>query len=212
MLEAWPFALPTTDTIPVRYTEEEAEYMSLRPVVRQSFRLHELLDMILAVTGKDPQRIARILESGTVVFHNYRYWWPALALPEHDLQHLLEQFPIPDSSRPFAAGECRAVLLDTGGSTPHRLLEWRREVLARRRWLARRTAWDVLLDSASRQPPAYADYSYEWKGDLYVALLGEAERLALAREMERLLARASGLRAELLLRAARLFFLCPRRS
>ena len=43
-------ALP--QEIPVRYTEEEAGYVSFRPVVRQTFRVHELLDMILSVTGK----------------------------------------------------------------------------------------------------------------------------------------------------------------
>jgi hypothetical protein len=66
-------ALP--ETIPVRYTEEEAEYLSVRPVVRQTFRLQELVDMVLSVTGKDLARVRQILRSGTVVFHFYRYWW-----------------------------------------------------------------------------------------------------------------------------------------
>src|SRR5208283_1906278 len=70
-----PMSLP--ETIPTRYTEEEAEYLSLRPVVRQTFRIAELVDMILSVTGKDAHRIAQILRSGSVVYHGYRYWWPA---------------------------------------------------------------------------------------------------------------------------------------
>ena len=64
--------MPLPDVIPVRYTEEEAGYVSFRPVVRQSFRPDQLLDMVLSVTGKDPARITQILRSGTVVFHFYR--------------------------------------------------------------------------------------------------------------------------------------------
>jgi hypothetical protein len=60
--------VPLPETIPVKYTEEEAEYVSIRPVVRQSFRAAELVDMVLAVTGKDLPRIQQILRSGTVVF------------------------------------------------------------------------------------------------------------------------------------------------
>ena len=48
------------ETIPVRYTEEEAGYVSFRPLVRQIFRLNELLDMVVSVTGKDQERIRQI--------------------------------------------------------------------------------------------------------------------------------------------------------
>ncbi len=68
-------AMPLPEAIPIRYTEEEAGYVSFRPVVRQSFRPDQLLDMVLSVTGKDVARIKQILRSGTVVFHFYRYWW-----------------------------------------------------------------------------------------------------------------------------------------
>jgi hypothetical protein len=61
--------MPLPDAIPVRYTEEEAGYVSFRPVVRQSFRPDQLLDMVLSVTGKDPSRIKQIFRSGTVVFN-----------------------------------------------------------------------------------------------------------------------------------------------
>ena len=80
-------ALP--QEIPVRYTEEEAGYVSFRPVVRQTFRVHELLDMVLSVTGKQPERIRQILRSGTVVFHFYRYWWEGFEAGEAELQALL---------------------------------------------------------------------------------------------------------------------------
>src|ERR1700747_2806304 len=67
--------MPLPESIPVRYSEGAAAYVSLRPAVRQTFRLHELLDMVLSVTGKDPARIRQILHSGSVVFHFYHYWW-----------------------------------------------------------------------------------------------------------------------------------------
>ena len=92
-------ALP--DVIPVRYTEEEAGYVSFRPVVRQTFRKAELLDMVLSVTGKDPERIRQILRSGTVVFHFYRYWWDSLEVGEAELETLLAAFPDADPSRIF---------------------------------------------------------------------------------------------------------------
>ena len=41
--------------------------MSVRPVVRQTFRQDELLDMILRVTGKDVARVRQILRAGSIV-------------------------------------------------------------------------------------------------------------------------------------------------
>ena len=64
--------MPLPETIPVRYTEEEAGYVTVRPIVRQTFRLDELLDMILSVAGKDAARVRQLLHSGTVVYHFYR--------------------------------------------------------------------------------------------------------------------------------------------
>ena len=67
--------MPLPETIPVRFTEEEAEYVSIRPVRRQIFKLRELVDMVLSVTGRDLPRVQQILRTGTIVFHFYRYWW-----------------------------------------------------------------------------------------------------------------------------------------
>ena len=61
--------MPLPEAIPVRYTEEEAGYITTRPVVRQSFRPDQLLDMVLSVTGKDAKRIRPLVQSnvpGTV--------------------------------------------------------------------------------------------------------------------------------------------------
>src|SRR5580698_4054170 len=48
-------------------------YNTSGPVVRQSFRPDQLLDMALSVTGKDAERIRQIFRSGTGVFN----WGPS---------------------------------------------------------------------------------------------------------------------------------------
>ena len=108
--------MPLPETIAVKYTEEEAEYLSVRPLVRQTFRSAELVDMILSVTGKDVARIQQILRSGTVVFHFYRYWWQGFESNAGEISTLLEKYPNADPSRPFRAEECSAVLFETSGS------------------------------------------------------------------------------------------------
>ena len=111
------------ETIPVRYTEEEAGYVTVRPIVRQTFRLDELLDMILSVTGKDAARIRQILRSGTVVYHFFRYSWPGFDADEVELSVALTRFPDADPSRPFDAGKCTMAIFESGGAHPRHLLE-----------------------------------------------------------------------------------------
>ena len=201
-------ALP--DAIPVRYTEEEAGYVSFRPVVRQTFRLNELLDMVLTVTGKDSARIRQILRSGTVVFHFYRYWWDGFEIADADLIPLLAHFPDDDPSRPFRAAACTKILLQGRGSPAGVLLELERKGASRKRLLRRRSVWDVLLAVAATAPPAYSGYSYAYRGDLYkVDLTGESPA-ALAASAEALAPK--NLRRDLraIANASRLVFVCPR--
>ncbi len=139
--------MPLPETIAVKYTEEEAEYLSLRPVVRQTFRIRELLDMILAVAGKDPARVQQILRSGTAVFHFYRYWWQGFEVTLDELAPLLATFPDPQPSRPFCAEECTAVELQPA-SGHHALLIEKKDA-AQRNLLRRRSLWDCLLAAAS---------------------------------------------------------------
>ena len=60
--------MPLPEIIPVKYTEEEADYVSMRPLVRQNFRPAELVDMIVRVAGKDLGRVQQILRSGMWFF------------------------------------------------------------------------------------------------------------------------------------------------
>lgn len=96
--------MPLPSRIPVRYSEEDAGYISVRPVVKQVFRLHELADMVVSIAGKDPVRVQQIFHSGTAVYNGYRYWWDSIAAEASEIETLLAPFPgmIPRarSSRP----------------------------------------------------------------------------------------------------------------
>jgi hypothetical protein len=200
-------ALP--ETIPVRYTEEEAGYVSFRPLVKQIFSLNELLDMVLSVTGKEPERIRQILRSGTVVFHFYRYWWHGFEIAEPELAPLLARFPDPDPSRQFRIENCSAALIEDNAKPPRVLFEIERAVASRTGLFRRRSFWDALSSAAAAGPVGYQSYSYSRRADLYRLELGDEQREALAAAAARA---PRNLRRELaaLERAARIVFVCPR--
>jgi post-segregation antitoxin (ccd killing protein) len=204
-------SVPLPDTIAVKYTEEEAQYLSIRPLVRQTFRLAELVDMILGVTGKDVARIRQILRSGTVVFHFYRYWWQGFETEEAELRALLAGYPDADPMRPFRAEECAAVQFESGAGAPSRApLELRREHAVRRRLLHSRSFWDYLMDLAQQNAPVYVDYSYARRADLYALDLSPAQQAALAREARRLSTRALRAQMQRHPQPGRIIFVCPR--
>jgi hypothetical protein len=204
-------SVPLPDTIAVKYTEEEAQYLSVRPLVRQTFRFAELVDMILGVTGKDLARICQILRSGTVVFHFYRYWWQGFETDEAELSALLAGYPDADAARPFRAEECAAVLFESGAGAPSRApLELRREHAAKRRLLHSRSFWDCLMDLAQKSAPAYVDYSYARRADLYALALSPAQQATLAHETRRLSTRALRAQMQRLPQPGRVIFVCPR--
>jgi hypothetical protein len=196
-------ALP--ETIPVKYTEEEAEYVSVRPVQRQVFRLEELVDMVLGVTGKDAARILQILRSGTIVYHGYRYWWQGFELPAVDLETLLRRFPDADPRRPFRAQDCVAVFFDLAAR--HRI---ERADASRRGLFRRGSVWDVLMEFAAQSALAYRQYSYEWRGDVYAADLSVGQAQALAKEVLRIAPRPLRVRLSSLHRCTLLEFVCRR--
>jgi hypothetical protein len=198
-------ALP--EVIPVRHTEEEAGYVTLRPVVRQTFRLHELLDMVLTVTGKDAERIRQILHSGTVVYHSYRYWWEGLDADPAELSSLLARFPDPDPSRPFLAESCAIVLLSAPNAQI--VLEIERAAASRRRLLQRRSLWDALVAVAGAGV-AYAGYSYAHKADLFAIELTPESKAHIASALQNFAPRNLRYDVRATERASRLVFVCPR--
>jgi hypothetical protein len=202
-------ALP--ETIPVRYTEEEAGYVSFRPLVKQIFSLNELLDMVLSVTGKEPDRIRQVLRAGTIVFHYYRYWWHGFEIAELELAPLLARFPDPDPSRPFRVENCSAALMEDNAKPPHILIEIERAVASRTNLFRRRSFWDALSSAAAAAegPVVYHGYSYSRRADLYRLELSHEQRAALVAAATRA---PRNLRRELaaLDRASRIVFVCPR--
>jgi hypothetical protein len=200
-------ALP--ETIPVRYTEEEAGYVSFRPLVKQIFSLNELLDMVLSVTGKDPERIRQILRSGTVVFHFYRYWWQGFEIAGAELAALLTRFPDPDPSREFRIENCTVALIEDNAKPPRVLIEIERAVASRTSLFRRRSFWDALASAAAAGPVGYQSYSYSRRADLYRLDLSDEQRVALVAAATRA---PRNLRRELavLERASRIAFVCPR--
>lgn len=205
--------MPLPQTIPVRFTEEDADNFTIRPVKRQTFQLRELLDMILRVSGKDPARISQILHSGTIVYHFYRYWWPAIAADFAELDAALAAFPSDDPSRPFVAADCNAVILE---SIPpaRRSVEIARSSASRKPLFSSASLWDRLLSFASAPSPAptYVSYSYERSADFYALALSPESASAIVCEALRLAPRSMRPQLEQLSSASRVTFLCPRHS
>jgi hypothetical protein len=178
------------ETIAVKYTEEEAEYISMRPVVAQTFRAAELVDMIVRVSGKDSERVRQILRSGTIVFHSFRYWWQGFEPDATALGEALAVYPDADSSRAFRAEDCSEIVLESSGSPARHALRITRVEARKRRLLRSRSFWDCLLDFAKENGPRYREYSYALRGDVYTAAVSAQQVARLARDASQYASRA----------------------
>ena len=170
--------MPLPETIAVKYTEEEAEYLSMRPLVRQTFRAPELVDMIVHVAGKDSTRVQQILRAGTIVFHSFRYWWPPFEPDPAALAEILAKYPDADPARPFESADCSEVILESSGSPPRHSLSITEDSIAKatnplhkiaRTLRNKPTFWQVLMNfaEAAQTRPRYREYSYSRRADLY---------------------------------------------
>jgi hypothetical protein len=212
--------VPLPESIAVKYTEEEAEYLSMRPLVRQTFRAPELVDMIVQVAGKDPARVQQILRAGTIVFHSFRYWWQGFDPDPAALGEILAMYPDADPSRPFRAAGCVEVILESSGSPPRHSLRITREAATKssplqkiaRALRNKPSFWQVLMNFAEEARPRYREFSYARRGDLYSIALSPDQIARLAREASHHAPRS--LRAELLEPPAisQIVFLCLRPS
>ncbi|MGA9570241.1 MAG: hypothetical protein WBS17_09145 [Candidatus Acidiferrales bacterium] len=213
--------MPLPETIAVKYTEEEAEYLSMRPLVRQTFRSPELVDMIVQVAGKDSARVQQILRAGTIVFHSFRYWWQGFDPDVAALAEILSKYPDADPGRPFRAADCSEVILESSGSPPRHSLSITKDSVAKaanplhkiaRALRNKPTFWQVLMNFAeAAQPrPRYREYSYTRRADLYSIALTAQQIAHLAQEASSHAPRA--LRAEILEPPAisQIVFVCPR--
>ena len=151
----------------MRFTEEDAGYVTVRPVVKQTFRLAELADMVVSVTGKNASRVQQIFRAGTVVYNGYRYWWDGFASKEDEVTGLLALFPDDDPARVFNPAEVAAVSLEIGGGTQRSLVGIARREASAKKLFHKRNPWEILLKAAQDSTPRYEKYSHAERADVY---------------------------------------------
>jgi len=159
--------MPLPETIAMRFTEEDAGYVTVRPVVKQTFRLAELTDMVVSVTGKNASRVQQIFRAGTVVYNGYRYWWDGFASKEDEVTGLLALFPDDDPARVFDPAEVTAVSLEIGGGTQRSLVGIARREASAKKLFQKRNPWEILLKAAQDSTPRYEKYSHAERADVY---------------------------------------------
>jgi len=175
--------MPLPETIAMRFTEEDAGYVTVRPVVRQVFRLAELVDMVLSVTGKNALRVQQIFRAGTVVYNGFRYSWEGFASEANELAELLAPFPEDDPSRAFNATAVTTVFLEIGGGTQRSLIAITRQEASAKRLFQERSPWEILLSVTRESAPRYEKYSHAQRGDVYRLHLSVEAALALRSEV-----------------------------
>src|SRR5260370_740039 len=176
------FCMPLPETIAVRFTEEDAGYVTVRPVVKQSFRLAELADMVVSVTGKNGPRVQQIFRAGTVVYNGYRYWWDGFASTENEVAGLLAPFPDDNLSLHFNPAQVTAVSLEIGGGAQRSLVKiTRREASAKRLW-HKQNPWEIFLKATQNSTPRYDNYSHAERADVYRLHLSPEMAASLMRE------------------------------
>jgi hypothetical protein len=202
--------VPLPETIPVRFTEEEAEYVSIRPVRRQIFKLRELVDMILSVTGRDLPRVQQILRTGTIVYHFYRYWWQGFETDPAELSAVLAEFPSDDPARIFRAADCTTIVLESSMKA-RPSIDVNKKDADHKSLFASQSFWECLLALATpQQEIKYGGYSFARRADLYRAELRAEQTANLQRNVAKFASRAQRGAIEMLGAVARVVFVCPR--
>src|SRR5436190_732571 len=151
--------MPLPENIALRFTEEDAGYVTVRPVVKQTFRLAELADMVVSVTGKNVARVQQIFRAGTVVYNSYRYWWDGFASTEIEVAGLLARFPDDDPGCPFNTAQVTSVSLEIGGGTQRSLVGLARDEASAKKLFQKQSPWEILLMAAKDSTPRYEKYS-----------------------------------------------------
>jgi hypothetical protein len=204
--------VPLPETIPVRFTEEEAEYVSIRPVRRQIFKLRELVDMILSVTGRDLPRVQQILRTGTIVFHFYRYWWQGFETDAPEISAVLAEFPSDDPSRKFSSDDCTIVVLESAVKG-RQSLDVKKTDADRKSFFASQSLWECLLAlAAPPQEIKYGGYSFARRADLYRVELSPEQAANLQKNAVKFAPRSLRGAIETMGVVARVVFVCPRNS
>ena len=109
---------------PVRYAEDDAGYVTVRPVVKQTFRLHELVDLVVSVVGKDAARIQQIFRTRPSLQMAITTGGIAYSADLPEIEALVATFPDDDLLRaPFEPATITAVLFESGGGAQRNLVE-----------------------------------------------------------------------------------------
>jgi hypothetical protein len=154
-------------TVRVKLSSENAEYVSLTPVVVQELPVRDLVEHMLGITGKDEARIHELLLRGTLVSGATRFRWTGWEADADAIRSLLATFPDPDPARPFDSARCvRAIL-----RTTRQPIEIPKEAGMRKPLFRRTSFWAVLMEVAAASSPRYEDYSYRDHLDVYHATL-----------------------------------------
>ena len=155
------------EQILLRYSDEAGGYVSMSPVVKQTFRRSELIDMIVSVVGKDPARVQQVLHTGALTYNGYRYSWDSLTANLPEIVPLLRSVPDDDPTRPFVPSEASAALLESGGGTQRSVIELDRQDASAKKLFSKASPWDLLLQFAAKDPPRYEKYSHPRHADLF---------------------------------------------
>ena len=139
----------------------------MTPVARREIAAAELIEQILAVTGKNPKRILEILSRGTFVTGPSRFRWQPITASEPELAAHLGQFPDPEPERPFDAARCNLVVLRGRRGN----VSLSRDVASKKRLFKKLSFWDLLLPALGALSPSYQRYSYSERMDVYSARL-----------------------------------------
>jgi hypothetical protein len=164
-------------TVRVKLSSEAAGAITITPVVVQDLPIRDLIEHMLAITGKDELRICEFLKRGSMLSGASRFRWVGWEVEREPLRELLATFPDPDPSRPFDPRRCsRAVL--RGGKLP---IEIPRESAGRKSFFHRDAFWEVLMEMAANGA-VYGGYSYRDRADRFFRDLAfaEAQRLRTA--------------------------------
>jgi hypothetical protein len=155
----------------VKLSSEQAGALTITPVVSQEMSFRELLDQIVAATGKDLDRILRILRAGELTSGATRYRWAGWEAERGEIAAELAFFPEADPARAFEPQlAVKAVFQDPLGAR----VEFPQEAGLRKRLLGRRSFWDSLIEILAGEQALYVEYSYKEKADCYRVRLSQA--------------------------------------
>jgi len=155
--------MPLPETIRVKLSSESVGSIAMTPVVVQEMPLRDIVELMLALTGKDAARIRELLLRGSLVSGASRFRWESLDAETGAIEQLLTALPDPDPRRAFQADACTRVVLRGAGVR----IDVPLEAAGKHGLLQRRSYRDVLLEVAAGTAPLYVDYSYKDRADRY---------------------------------------------